>query len=326
MTTKRRDLFFVVLAAGESTRINSSKSKVLHLLLGKPVLHYAISVGVELGCDEVFVVVGGSHKEAVEKAFEGSGVVFVHQAQALGTGHAVLQVGPHLQNRKGTVVVVPGDAPLLRAETLRGLLQTHTDQNAVATVLTADMPDPTGYGRVIRKNGQLLDRIVEHHDADQAQLRVKEVCAGVYAFDNEALFEALPLVDNDNPKGEYYLPKVLEIIQSRGGKVFIYKTDDWTETIGVNTRLDFEKASRALQNRIIDYWRSQGVGFVDPNRVYVEPDVRLARDVVIYPGVSLMGKTAVGEGAVIMPNAVLADVQVGPGERVKPGYHEKGRL
>ncbi|MGB9589536.1 MAG: NTP transferase domain-containing protein [candidate division WOR-3 bacterium] len=318
-------LFVAILAAGESTRIKSEKSKLLHLLCGKPVLEYPVSVALSLGTERVFLVTGGPHKREVEASFSDRGLVFVHQEKPLGTGHAVACLRPHLPE-EGLLIVLPGDGPLIRPETLSALLEFHRNQEAKAVVLTARLPDPTGYGRVLRRPDGSFLRVVEHHDATDEEKAVNEVCSGIYVFELGSLFRWLDRVGAENKKGEYYLPGVLELIQENEGGVWIHETHDHAEILGVNTRSDLATACREMSKRLVKKWMEEGVTFVNPDGSYLEPDVRIGPDAVIYPWVSLIGKTAIGRGATVMSGAILVDSEVGEGVVVKPGYYEKERL
>jgi len=320
-----RGVFVAVLAAGESTRIKSSKSKLLHDLCGKPVLEYPVSASLSLGAERVFLVTGGPHRREVEAAFSGRGLLFVHQEKPLGTGHAVMCLQPHLP-QEGLLLVLPGDGPLIRPETLRDMLNLQKEKGARAVVLTARLPDPTGYGRVFRNpDGEFL-RVIEHHEATEGERKVNEVCSGIYVFELGSLFRWLGKVSSDNRKNEYYLPGVLELIQQNEGGVWIHEASDWAEILGVNTRGDLATACSEMVKRLVRGWMERGVTFIEPSGTYIEADVRIGPDAVIYPWTALMGKTAIGERAVIMPGAVLVDTEVAPGVRVRPGYYEKERL
>ncbi|MEO0181557.1 MAG: NTP transferase domain-containing protein [candidate division WOR-3 bacterium] len=318
-------VFAAVLAAGESTRIRSSTSKLLHSLCGKPVLEYPVSAALGIDPDKIFLVTGGPHKEDVEKAFSGRGLFFVHQEKPLGTGHAVMCLRANLPD-SGILLVLPGDAPLIRPETIRKMLDLYWDKSARAVVMTARLPDPTGYGRVFRRrNGGFL-KVIEHHDATEAERAVNEVCSGIYIFSIETLFRWLDKVGADNKKREYYLPGVLELIQENEGGVWIYESSDPDEVLGINTRHDLAVAHLAMIRRLVGRFMEQGVTFIDPNGVYLEPDVQIGADSVIYPWVSLMGKTKIGRGTKVLSGAVIVDSEVGDGAVVRPGYYEKERI
>jgi bifunctional UDP-N-acetylglucosamine pyrophosphorylase/glucosamine-1-phosphate N-acetyltransferase len=318
-------VFVAVLAAGESTRIKSGKSKLLHELCGKPVLEYPVSASLSVGAEKVFLVTGGPHRHEVEAAFSARGLEFVYQEKPLGTGHAVVCLQPHLPG-EGLLLVLPGDGPLIRPETLRAMLEFQKERGARAVVLTARLPDPTGYGRVFRNPDGGFLRVIEHHEATDEEKKVDEVCSGIYVFELGSLFKWLGQVGSENRKNEYYLPGVLELIQKNEGGVWIHETGDWAEILGVNTRGDLATACSEMVKRLVRGWMEEGVTFVDPKGIYLEPDVRIGRDAIIYPWAALIGRTVIGERAVIMPGAVLVDAEVAPGVRVRPGYYEKERL
>lgn len=315
-------VFVAVLAAGESTRIKSAKSKLLHPLCGKPVLEYPVSASLSLGAEKIFLVTGGSHRYEVETAFSARGLVFVHQEKPLGTGHAVMCLQPHLPP-EGLLLVLPGDGPLIRPETLGAMLEFQKQRGAKSVVLTARLQDPTGYGRVFRNPDGSFLRVIEHHDATEEERAVNEVCSGIYVFELGSLFKWLGQVGSENKKRECYLPGVLELIQKNEGGVWIHETGDWTEILGVNTRGDLAIACSEMVKRLVGRWMDEGVTFVDPRGTYLEPDVRIGQDAIIYPWVSLIGKTTVGRNATVMSGTVLVDTEVGDGAVVKPGYYEK---
>lgn len=313
-----RPLYIAILAAGKSKRMNSAKSKVLHEVCGKPVLFYPIYGAKALQPKEIFVIIGGPSKEEVRRAFQDSGVTFVEQPEPLGTGHAVLQLKEQgvLTDEDSDLLVLPGDAPLVQPETLQALYRHHKERGAIATVMTADLPDPTGYGRVVRSIGDRVMMIVEEADAFPEEKQIREVNSGVYVFDTEALFRWLPEIRPDNRQGEYYLTDVIEILQRRVGGVYAHKAEDWREVLGVNTRQQLAQAIEIMSQRIKNRWMQEGVTFIDPQATYVEWGVTLGRDVVVYPFVSLLGDTRVEERAVILPNTVLINTHVGPGRTV----------
>lgn len=313
-----RPLYVAILAAGKSKRMNSTKSKVLHEICGKPLLFYPIHGAKALQPRGIFVIIGGPSKDAVREAFQDSGVTFVEQHEPLGTGHAVLQLKEQevLTDLDSDLLVLPGDAPLIRPETLQALYQHHKERGAIATVMTAELPDPTGYGRVIRSIGDRVMMIVEEADAFPEEKEIREVNSGIYVFDTEALFRWLPEVRPDNRQGEYYLTDVIEILQRRVGGVYAYKAEDWREVLGVNTREQLAQAIAIMSDRIKSRWMREGVTFIAPEATYVEWGVTLSRDVVVYPFVSLMGETHVEERAVILPHTTLINTRVGAGKVV----------
>ena len=231
---KKNVLAVVILAAGKGTRMESDLPKVLHEVGGKPMVSHVIQRAVELGTEKIISIIGYQH-ELVKETLATEPTEFALQLEQLGTGHAVLQCKTQLSEFDRDVLVLSGDVPLISFQTLKSLLQTHQTSNTKATLLSAIVEDASGYGRVIRNKNNNLDRIVEHKDANDDELRVNEMNAGIYVFDSKTLFELLPQVGNNNAQGEYYLPDVLSLILERGDKVAIEKTNYITEIQGVNT-------------------------------------------------------------------------------------------
>lgn len=234
MNLDNNPLAVTILAAGKGTRMESDLPKVLHKIGGKPMLSHVIQRAVELGAQKIISIIGYQHK-LVKETIANEPTRFAIQLDQLGTGHAVLQCASELSEFNGSVLVLSGDVPLISLNTLQNLLNTHNRSDSKATLLSAIVNDATGYGRVIRNSIGNLDRIVEHKDANQNELNVKEMNAGIYVFDCRTLFELLPQVGNNNSQGEYYLPDVLSLILHQGGKVAIEKTNNITEIQGVNT-------------------------------------------------------------------------------------------
>ena len=303
------DLTTVILAAGKGTRMKSSLPKVLHKAGGKAMLAHVLAAAKEAGAVRNIVVVGFGG-ETVEKALAGE-ADFVTQEEQLGTGHAVLQAEPLLHEEKGTVLVLCGDTPLLTGKLLKKLAKEHAAAGAKATVLTAVMPDATGYGRIIRAADGTVERIVEHKDATEEERNVREVNSGIYCFEAPDLFAALHEVKNDNAQGEYYLPDVLEILRKKGEKIFAATADDYEETLGVNSRAQLAASEKILRRRKNEALMAEGVTLMDPDTTYVDVDVIVGRDTVIYPGTWLEGATVIGEGCEIGPHSRFQDVKVG---------------
>lgn len=311
----------IILAAGKSRRMKSRKSKVLHKLLGKPLIHYPIKAARAVLPNRIYVVIGGPHAEDVKREIEKEkDITPVYQNEPLGTGHAVMQASPYLQGKDVDVIVMPGDAPLVRGETLKKLYEIHRKNDAIATILTAEVPDPTGYGRIIRSRGDRVLMIVEEADAFPEEKQIKEVNSGIYVFDSNILLETLSEIKPDNKQGEYYLTDVIAIIQRRYGGVYAYRVDDWKEIVGVNTRKQLSEAHRILQERVVNRHLNGGVSILDPSSVYIEEDVVIEPDVVIYPFTSLMGNTYIEEESEIGPNTILENVRVKRGSVIR-GKH-----
>ena len=243
-----KDIATVILAAGKGKRMKSDLPKVLHPLNGRPMIHYVIDIAEEIGSKMTILIIGHK-KELVMEATKDRKVVYVTQEQQLGTGHAVLQTKPYFTDFKGSVLVLSGDVPLLRAESLKKLIEIHNRDNPLATLLTAEMDDPSGYGRIIRNDQGFVKQIVEDKDASKEIKKIKEINVGIYIFDSASLFETLPLLNNDNSQGEYYLPDVIKIYVERKEKVAAVLTADVEETHGINSMEQLIHAEQILSNR-----------------------------------------------------------------------------
>ncbi|PSL04710.1 UDP-N-acetylglucosamine pyrophosphorylase /glucosamine-1-phosphate N-acetyltransferase [Haloactinopolyspora alba] len=301
----------VVLAAGEGTRMKSSTPKVLHELAGRSLVGHAVAAVQELEPDHLTVVIGHGRDQVAAHLGQTPGVATVVQEQQLGTGHAVQVALGALPDLDGVVVVTYGDVPLLTGATLHELVDAHTaDANAV-TVLTADVADPTGYGRILRDDEGAVRGIVEHKDASAEVRAITEINSGIYAFDAAVLRSALGQLTTDNSQGELYLTDVLGIARSEGRRVGAFVTDDPWQTEGVNDRVQLATMTRELNRRVTERWMRAGVTMVDPATTWIDATVTLEQDVVLRPGVQLHGSTHVGAGAEVGPDSTLRDVTVG---------------
>ncbi|MFD8195151.1 bifunctional UDP-N-acetylglucosamine diphosphorylase/glucosamine-1-phosphate N-acetyltransferase GlmU [Streptomyces wuyuanensis] len=314
-----RPAAIVVLAAGEGTRMKSKTPKVLHEIAGRSLVGHVVSAARELEPEQLVVVVGHASeqvKDHLAAHYEGTRTAF--QAEQNGTGHAVRMALEELgQVPDGTVVVVCGDTPLLSGETLSGLVGTHgADGNAV-TVLTAEVPDSTGYGRIVRDAATgAVTAIVEHKDASDAERAIREINSGVFAFDGRLLADALGKVRTDNSQGEEYLTDVLGILREAGHRVGASVAGDHREILGINNRVQLAEARRLLNQRLLERAMTAGVTVVDPASVLVDVTVTFERDAVVHPGTQLLGATHVAEDAEVGPNTRLRDTVVGRGARV----------
>ncbi|HTY12962.1 MAG TPA: NTP transferase domain-containing protein [Candidatus Omnitrophota bacterium] len=236
----------VILAAGKGVRMESDLPKVFHPLAGKPMLGYVIDAVRAIGAERVYVVVGHK-KELIIDHFKDSGVVFVEQKEQLGTGHAVMQAEPLLRDFSGNVLVLAGDVPLISPQTLRKLIEFHIARHSSATDLTAELPDAGSYGRIVRNQAGMILRIVEKKDASPEELKIKEINTGTFCFDSKALFSALREVKAENAQKEYYLTDTIEILRTHGLPVFACLTDNYEETLGVNTRAELAEMEKKLR-------------------------------------------------------------------------------
>ena len=309
--TQLGPLAVIVLAAGEGTRMVSATAKVLHGFAGRSLLGHVLAAAAPLGADRTAVVVGHQREQVTEHLH-----VVAPQAQAVvqdqqhGTGHAVRLALEALPRQTGTVLVLPGDAPLLTAQTLTGLLDAHHAAAARATMLTSVVADPTGYGRVIRGADGSVARVVEHADAGPEELAVAEVAAGVYAFDAARLRDAVRELSTDNAQGEQYLPDAVSVLVSAGDRVAAVLADA-AETAGVNDRVQLASAHWRYNARVLEAHMRAGVTVVDPGSTWLDASVTLEPDVTLLPSVQLHGSTSVAAGARIGPEVTLTDTVVG---------------
>jgi len=316
----------IVLAAGQGTRMKSKRPKVLHEIAGRPMVRLVLDAVRAAGAERVIVVVGHG-AEDVRAAIGDAGVEFVVQAEQLGTGHAVMQAEPLLADHAGPVVITCGDTPLLRPETIADLLDTHRRNGAAASVLSAVVDDPAGYGRIVRGDGPgRLLRIVEHADATETELAIREVNSGTYCFDGRRLFAALRVIAPDNAQGEYYLPDAVHVLARDGGRVQAVTAADADEILGVNTRVELARAEGIFRRRIAERWMLEGVTIVDPDTVYIDADVSLARDVTVLPFTFIRGNTRIDEDCRIGPHADIADSVIEKGASVERSVVRGSRI
>ena len=306
----------VILAAGEGTRMKSSTPKVLHSISGRSLVGHVLSAVSALSPKQVRVVVGAGREQVEAHLSEiAPHVTTVFQEKRGGTGHAT-QLALDGLKASGTILVLAGDTPMLTGSSLSELLNAHHAGGFTASVLTAEHPDPTGYGRIIRADDDSLLRIVEERDADEIQRDILEVNSGVYAFDAIKLAGAIGKLKNDNSQGELYLTDVIEILRNEGGKIAAVLIDDFIEILGVNDRVQLAESAALLRDRINEDLMRDGVTIVDPLSTWVDATATVASDVVLMPGTAISGTTTVAAGAVIGPRTTLVDCTVGTGARV----------
>jgi bifunctional UDP-N-acetylglucosamine pyrophosphorylase/glucosamine-1-phosphate N-acetyltransferase len=300
----------VVLAAGEGTRMKSQIPKVLHEIAGRSILGHVLAATAPLGAKELRVVVGSS-RERVEGhvAQIAPGASIVVQEQRNGTGHAV-QLALADAQAEGSVLILAGDTPLLRSNTLQEFIDAHYEYNSVASVLTSIVPEPFGYGRIIRSESEQLLRIVEERDATLEQREIDEINTGVYIFDIATLRNAVAQLKSSNAQGELYLTDVIALIQGEGKQVAAILSNDYTETLGINDRAQLAECGAIMRDRINDEWMRSGVTIIDPATTWIDVDVKIAPDVTILPGSILRGTTVVDAGALIGPRSTLTSVVV----------------
>ncbi|MGE5573940.1 MAG: bifunctional UDP-N-acetylglucosamine diphosphorylase/glucosamine-1-phosphate N-acetyltransferase GlmU [Bacteroidota bacterium] len=304
----------IVLAAGLGTRMKSRIPKVMHEICGKPMVSYVLDAVEAAGAKRVIVVVG--HGADLVKQAVGARGECVLQAEQLGTGHAVMQVEGALGDYGGMVAVIAGDAAFLAGDDLAELVAGHRESGAAATVLSAVLEDPTGYGRIIRGAQGEIVRIVEEKDASPAEAAVNEVNSSIYCFSAPRLFEALHHIAPDNTQGEYYLTDVIGIMIQTGLPVRVVRASDPLSARGINTRVQLAEAERIFRDRVRERLMLSGVTLVDPPSTFIDADVAVGRDTVILPFTFLQGKTIIGEGCTIGPFVRMADTTVADGASV----------
>lgn len=301
--------YVVVLAAGKGTRMKSKLYKVLHKVCGKTMVEHVVDAARGVNPAKIVTVVGTGAGE-VEKVLDGKSD-FAFQEKQLGTGDAVMTAKEELGDKDGATLVVTGDTPLFTTETFDELFKYHAEKGNAATVLTAEAPNPFGYGRIIRDDQGNVLRIVEQKDGKPEELKVKEINTGVFCFDNKKLFEALKHVDNNNAQGEYYLTDVLEILRNSGERVGAYKMPDFSESLGVNDRIALAQATKTMQRRINEGHMRNGVSFIDPDTAYIDAGVKIGNDTVIEGNVVIKGNTKIGSDCHITNGSRIVDSKIG---------------
>ena len=302
----------VILAAGTETGMNSNKAKAVHKVAGKPMISWVYSQAEKLGAEKIVTVIGYKREQVTEVL--GEDKVYALQEKQLGTGHAA-HIGLESIS-DGVVVILSADAPLITAATLEKVVKYHIDGRNTATVLTAETADPSGYGRIIRSNDDELLAIVEEKDAEKAQLDIKEINSGMYAFDASLLKEVLAGLKNDNAAGEYYLTDTIALLLGNGYKVGAYKIEDETELMGINNKIQLSEAEAVMRKRINEEHMLAGVTIIAPENTYIEDGVKIGKDTVILPGCIIGQGCEIGENCVIGPNANITNSRIGDGSKI----------
>ena len=306
----------VILAAGEGTRMKSATPKVLHTISGRSLVGHVLHAVTSLSPKQIRVVVGAGREEVEAHIAEiAPTAITVFQEKRGGTGHAT-QLALDGLKPKGTLLVLAGDTPMLTGEALSQLLSHHHEGGFTASVLTAEHPNPTGYGRIVRADDESLLRIVEERDADDDQRDIYEVNSGVYAFDAAKLSAAIGKLSSNNSQGELYLTDIIEILRNEGGAIAAVMIEDFIEILGVNDRVQLAESAALLRDRINEDLMREGVSIIDPLNTWVDSTATVARDVTLMPGTAINGSTTIASGAVIGPRTTLVDCTVGAGARV----------
>ncbi|GAA1635639.1 MULTISPECIES: bifunctional UDP-N-acetylglucosamine diphosphorylase/glucosamine-1-phosphate N-acetyltransferase GlmU [Brevibacterium] len=323
-----RPVAVIVLAAGQGTRMKSALPKVMHPIGGRSLLHHAIAAAAGTSPDHLVVVVRHERDQLVAHLEDLSitstrTVLVADQDEVPGTGRATECALTQLPaDLDGTVVVTYGDVPLLTTETITGLVEVHEGERNAVTVLSAEVGDPTGYGRIVRDGAGNLLRIVEQKDATEAERAIHEINSGIYAFDAAALRTGLSSLTTDNAQGEKYLTDVVAVSHDAGLPVAATATDDLWQVEGANDRVQLAQLGKELNRRTCEKWMRAGVSIIDPDTTWIDVDVSLGQDVTLLPGVQLLGATDIGDGAVVGPDSTLKDTEVGAGAQVVRTHSE----
>jgi len=308
----------IILAAGKGTRMKSSLVKVLHPIMGRPMLSYPIEVSLKGLRSQRTVVVVGHQAERVQEAFSENELVFVSQHPQLGSGHAVLCTQEAFRGYEGTILILSGDVPLVQADALTELVAFHRREGADLTVVTTRLPDPTDYGRVVRRDGKHVERIVEEKDASPLERGINEINTGLYCVEAPFVFTALRSVESDNSQREYYLTDMVEIGRQQHKKTLAFQVPDSDQFLGINTRVDLARGNEILRKRYLQRWMLDGVTIVDPDTAYIEADVTLGQDTVIHANCVIQGRTSIGGHCTIGPNCLIAGSKIEDEVTIRP--------
>ena len=313
------NLAAIILAAGKGTRMKSELVKVMHPLAGMPLVAWPVKTARETGATSIVIVVG-HQAEKVRDYFAGeTDILFACQEEQLGTGHAVASARQSLAGFSGRVLILCGDAPLIKAATIRAMLHHHQQQGAVVTVLTASLKQPFGYGRIIKDQAGRVERIVEEKDAAAGERLVTEINSGIYCVESDFLFSAIATLKNDNVQGEYYLTDIIKRAAAAGLTCVSFPVGEPVEVMGVNDRLQLAEAGMVIRTRINEALMLAGTTIIDPATTYIDQGVRVGRDTTIQPNVHISGDTAIGNNCLIEPSVVIRNCRIGNSVTIKAG-------
>jgi bifunctional UDP-N-acetylglucosamine pyrophosphorylase/glucosamine-1-phosphate N-acetyltransferase len=349
LSSEQKNLDVLILAAGLGTRMRSNLAKVLHRLDGRPLINHVCLTATALAPRKIYVVIGHQGEEvkrAVLQELDEDNTAFVWQKEQLGTGHAVNSAREFLETEDSTLLILSGDVPMIRHDTLAALVQQHHNhrgKGAACTILTVKLDDPKGYGRIVRDDTGFFSHIVEQKDATEEEKQIKEINAGIYCFDTQKLFDALSKVRNNNMQGEYYLTDVPALLREAGEDISLYNHTDAREVSGINNRTELADMERVICRRTISRMMNDyGVTFIDPKNTYISGQANIGRDTVIYPNASIEGASNVGDGCTIrsgtrvtnsrigrnveiLDNCVITDSEISDNCTVGPFAHLRGK-
>lgn len=313
-----QEIISVILAAGKGTRMRSDLVKVLHPLLGVPMLSYPVELSLNVINAEKTIVVIGHQADRIQEKFKDPRIHFVLQEEQLGTGHAVLQAVPFFRSFTGTVLILCGDVPLVKPETLRSFMETFWRNESILSVLTAVIENPFGYGRIIRSPAGWLERIVEEKDASEEEQLIREINTGIFCVKASYLIDGLKEIGQGNAQSEYYLTDLVEIGRKWGLRCSAHIVADPVEVMGINTRVDLAIAHEVLRQEKLKDLMLSGVTVIDPKTTYVDRTVEIGRDTVLYPNCFLQGKTKIGDRCIIESNSKISDSIIGNEVTIRP--------
>ena len=309
----------IILAAGKGTRMKSEMLKVAHKVAGKPIVNFVIETVREVGADQIYLVIGHQADLVKDITEPYRPISYVYQEEQLGTGHAVMQVGPHIEViDEEHIIVLAGDCPLISPETLRHLLAIHQESNATATILTTKMEDPGSYGRILRGQMGTVMGIREAKDCSKKELGIKEINTGIYCFKTQELFDSLKLITNENNQHEYYLTDIIHILKNKGDVIEAYCTQDSNEAIGINTRMDLAQINRIIYDRNNKYFMQEGVTIIDPTTTFIDSTVKIGQDTIIHPFTMITGETIIGSDCKIGPSCYIKNGKIKDKTIVQP--------
>lgn len=314
-----KGLSALVLAAGKGTRMKSDLVKILHPLAGQPMICWPISAARQAGASRMILVVGHQADKLKEFFARDKDIVFAIQSEQLGTGHAVACADQLLQGLSGSILILCGDVPLIQPETLRELLKSHEENRATITVLTTNLENPHGYGRVVKHDGIKVLQIVEEKDASPEEKRITEINSGIYCVKAEFLLDAVRNLDNNNAQGEFYLTDIIKTAVQKGKLCFSHVVSDSEEVMGVNDRSQLATAAAVMRRRINEALMQSGVSIIDPATAYIGKDVVIDSDTVIHPNVHISGTTVIGARCTIEPSVMIVNCRLGNDVTVKSG-------
>jgi bifunctional UDP-N-acetylglucosamine pyrophosphorylase/glucosamine-1-phosphate N-acetyltransferase len=313
----------IILAAGESTRMVTQMPKVLHEVCGRPMLAYVVDACRQAGLERIYVVVGYGKEQIVERFDGQDDICWVEQAEQKGTAHAVMCCKEHLAQFDGQVLILCGDGPLIRAETLKELIKKHEEERSVSTLATAILDNPSGYGRIIRDGNGKIQEIVEERDCTEEQRQIREINPSYYCFEKKVLFEVLEKVRPDNVKNEYYLTDVIRLVMETGGKVAAVQAVRPADAMSINSREQLGRVSEVMQRRIQQRLMDEGVTIVSPANTWIDAQVQIGQDTVVEPFTYIRGEVEIGRNCRVGPFVYLTEGTILP-DNVALGESSRG--